>query len=93
MDYNNSINIFANPTIEVYDENLNNKYNIFSDRGAWHGYYLPDNKDLYGGFPGPLIIAQEYPINLSKNISKIIIEDLKKGKVYDLSLSNKVEYY
>lgn len=95
MYYNNAINIFANPTIEINNKNLNNKYNMFSDMGAWHGYYLPDNKNSYGGFAGPLIIAEEYPVNLSNNISKIIIEDFKKEKIYDLSLAKKVKlnYY
>ena len=33
--------------------------------GAWHGYYLhkKDAKNLYGGFAGPVIIAEEYPVN------------------------------
>ncbi|WP_339154662.1 MGH1-like glycoside hydrolase domain-containing protein [Actinomadura luteofluorescens] len=50
-----------------------NEVNVFSDRGAWHAYALPrpGDKDAYGGFSGPLYIAQEYPWWLSKAFSRI----------------------
>mgnify|MGYP002234040873 CR=1 FL=1 len=47
------------------------KYNIFSDMGAWHGYHLHtlDSVDTYGGFAGPHIIGQDIGMNLSDCIS------------------------
>ncbi len=40
-DYKNVLNINVEPNSSLYGENSNNKYNNFSDKGAWHGYYLP----------------------------------------------------
>lgn len=85
-DYINLLNLGASPKKYIYDENFNNIYNNFSDLGAWHGYYLPsyESQELYGAFPGPLIIAEEYPLNLSDYISKIKIEDADSNFQYQL---------
>ncbi|WP_371497164.1 trehalase family glycosidase [Kitasatospora sp. NBC_00374] len=50
-----------------------NPVNVFSDRGAWHAYALPkaDDPAGWGGFSGPLYIAQEYPWWLSRSFSRI----------------------
>ncbi|MGH3240481.1 MAG: MGH1-like glycoside hydrolase domain-containing protein [Spirillospora sp.] len=50
-----------------------NEINVFADRGAWHAYALPKPGDTgaYGGFSGPLYIAQEYPWWLSEAFSRI----------------------
>ncbi len=97
MNYKNILDITANPTIQLNNKNLNNKYNIFSDMGAWHGYYLPDikNKSLLGGFSGPVIIAQEYPYNLSDCICKIEIRNINNKQKYKLDKAKdiKVNYY
>jgi putative isomerase len=97
MNYKDTLDIKANPSIDLNFKNLNNKYNLFSDMGAWHGYYLPtyENENLYGGFPGPMIIAQEYPVNLSDSISKIEITNTNNNKIYKLSESKniKLNYY
>lgn len=47
----------------------------FSDLGAWHAYHLPVDsvKSSYHGFQGPLIIAEEYPFWLSKDLFKLTI--------------------
>lgn len=60
------------------------------DLGAWHGYYLPKQGEdrLLGGFAGPVIIAEEYPVNLSRAISRIKIVD-ETGKKYQLITSAK----
>lgn len=93
-DFGNVLNIFADPGDNIYGLHTatnysgTNNYNNFSDMGAWHGYYLHDLEatDLYGGFAGPVIIGEEYPVNLSDAISKIVVSD-KDGNVYDLTTS------
>ncbi|MEG2935777.1 MAG: trehalase family glycosidase [Clostridium sp.] len=87
-DFVNVLNIGAEPKEIIYEEEVHsNRYNNFSDLGAWHGYYLPKegSKELYGSFPGPVIIAEEYPINLSPSISKINIYNENSKAWYDLS--------
>ncbi|WP_433229701.1 MGH1-like glycoside hydrolase domain-containing protein [Actinomadura formosensis] len=61
-----------------------NEINVFADRGAWHAYALPGqgDKDAYGGFSGPLYIAQEYPWWLSKAFSRIRLSE--NGRDIDL---------
>lgn len=93
-DFGNVLNIFADPGDNIYGRYTatnysgTNNYNNFSDMGAWHGYYLHDMEatDLYGGFAGPVVIGEEYPVNLSDAISKIVVSD-RDGKVYDLKAS------
>lgn len=84
-EYGNVLDVTATPGEVIYASYSTNRYNNFSDLGAWHGYYLHENgsRQLYGGFAGPVIIAEEYPVNLSDAISKIVISD-KEGTVYDL---------
>lgn len=97
MEYRNLLDISARPSVSLNDEYATNKYNVFSDKGAWHGYYLPrdEDVDLYGGFLGPLIIAEEYPSNLSECISKIRIFNKDRDQYYKLRESKifKLEYY
>lgn len=83
MQYGNALDIYANPQEQLYGDYDTNKYNNFSDMGAWHGYYLAeeDEIDLQGGFAGPVIIAEEYPVNLSGAFSKLEIEKAD-GTVY-----------
>ena len=85
-DFANVLDITANPSEKIYGAYSTNKYNNFSDLGAWHGYYLhePTAQELYGGFAGPVIIAEEYPANLSDAFNKIVISDAE-GNAYDLS--------
>ncbi|MBO2450840.1 hypothetical protein J4573_27330 [Actinomadura barringtoniae] len=63
--------------------------NVFADQGAWHAYALPKVGDTaaYGGFSGPLYIAQEYPWWLSKAFSKIRLSE--NGRVIDLAAAGK----
>ncbi|MFF1911772.1 trehalase family glycosidase [Streptomyces sp. NPDC058239] len=67
------------------DDEGNNPVNVFADRGAWHAYALPKagDKDTYGGFSGPLYIAQEYPWWLSKSFSRIRLTE--HGRTLDLA--------
>ncbi|WP_242831515.1 MGH1-like glycoside hydrolase domain-containing protein [Clostridium cadaveris] len=86
-DFKNILDVSGNPKIQLNDDYETNIDNPFSDMGAWHGYYLPkkDMKELYGGFPGPLIIGEEYPINLSNIFSKLTIINASNNTKYDLS--------
>ena len=72
-NYKNVLNILGSPTEEIFQSYSTNKYNNFSDLGAWHGYYLPEVEEDYGSFPGPLIIGEEYPINLARSVAKLRI--------------------
>ena len=83
--YPNVLNLAADPKQVLYGTYNTNEYNHFSDLGAWHGYYLPKQGEdrLLGGFAGPVIIAEEYPVNLSRAISRIKIVD-EAGKEYQL---------
>ncbi|MGL5328040.1 MAG: hypothetical protein ACRDD7_02145, partial [Peptostreptococcaceae bacterium] len=86
-DYKNVLNVQADPKVAINAEYSTNEYNPFSDMGAWHGYYLPQYEatDLYGGFAGPLIVGEEYPVNLTDSISKIKIVNKETKKEYDLT--------
>lgn len=89
----NVLDITADPAPEIYGDYSTNKYNNFSDLGAWHGYYLhKDKENLYGGFAGPVVILEEYPANLSDALSKIKISS-QDGTVYDLSTAEREQYY
>ena len=96
VDFSNILDVTANPTDLLYGTYSTNKYNNFSDQGAWHGYYLPskDATNIYGGFAGPVIIAEEYPVNLGDTISKITVRNVEDGQVYDLKKSEvSFDYY
>ncbi len=92
-EFANVLDLSANPTEETYGVYETNHFNHFSDLGAWHGYYQPakDNKKLLGGFAGPLIIAEEYPVNLSDSIQRIQLTNKETGEQYDLSQSNYID--
>ncbi|MGW1654650.1 MGH1-like glycoside hydrolase domain-containing protein [Streptomyces atratus] len=67
------------------DDEDNNPITVFADQGAWHAYALPKagDKNAYGGFSGPLYIAQEYPWWLSKSFSRIRLTE--HGRTLDLA--------
>lgn len=60
--------------------------NPFSDMGAWHAYHLPgiEDREYYGGFTGPLYIAQEYGLWLSKCFNRLKLYNNDK----EISLSD-----
>lgn len=93
-EFQNTLDISAQPSEQIYGSYLTNKFNNFSDLGAWHGYYLPsyDAKELYGGFAGPVIIAEEYPVNLAKTINQIQISNRDTSEKYDLRNSDPVDF-
>ncbi|XZJ41603.1 MGH1-like glycoside hydrolase domain-containing protein [Clostridium perfringens] len=93
-DFRNVLNVQGNPQVNLNDSYSTNVFNSFSDMGAWHAYYLPEKgaTNLYGGFAGPLIVGEEYPINLSDTISKITLTNSDTGEVYDLSKAQNIMF-
>lgn len=96
-DFGNVLDVTADPKEKIYGTYSTNEYNNFSDMGAWHGYYLHQKTatDLYGGFAGPVIIAEEYPINLSDSINKINLEKVtaQGNEKIDLTKATTNEVY
>lgn len=88
-EFGNVLDVTANPKEAIYSDYSTNEFNNFSDMGAWHGYYLhkKDAKNLYGGFAGPVIIAEEYPVNLSDSINKINLKQVIDGETIDIDLT------
>ncbi|MBL1097826.1 glycoside hydrolase [Streptomyces sp. 205] len=84
--YADVLDLHGTPTAALpSDDNNTNRINVFADQGAWHAYSLPKAGDpgAYGGFSGPLYIAQEYPWWLSASFSRIrLTED---GHTLDLA--------
>ncbi len=64
--------------------------NLFSDMGAWHAYALPQNKEDYGSFIGPVIMDLDGQW-LANTISKIRIKE--NGIAIDLQKSKVVQHY
>lgn len=66
LKYANIINMSGVPTNNF--PQTEHEFFPFADLGAWHAHYLPtkDDKTTWGGFTGPLYIAEEYGVYLSK---------------------------
>ncbi|MCX4729094.1 trehalase family glycosidase [Streptomyces sp. NBC_01306] len=64
-----------------------NPLNVFADLGAWHAYGLPSAADhaYFGGFSGPLYVAEEYPWYLSRAFSRFGLVDERSARAVDLS--------
>lgn len=73
-------------------EKENNPVNVFADKGAWHAYALPEsgNQRAWGGFSGPLYIAQEYPWWLSDTFSRLRLKE--NGAELDLAGGGKPHF-
>ncbi|MFJ8952953.1 MGH1-like glycoside hydrolase domain-containing protein [Streptomyces sp. NPDC102381] len=85
-DYADVLDLHGTPKAALPgDAEDNNAISTFSDRGAWHSYALPKVGDraAYGGFSGPLYIAQEYPWWLSKSFSRMRLSE--GGRTLDLA--------
>ncbi|MFE0171170.1 trehalase family glycosidase [Streptomyces sp. NPDC059002] len=85
-DYADVLDLHGTPAAALPgDADDVNRVNVFADRGAWHAYALPDADDpaSYGGFSGPLYIAQEYPWWLSRSFSRIRLTE--GGRALDLA--------
>lgn len=66
---------------------------VYMDQGAWHGFHLPDSPAYYGGFTGPLFIAQEYSLHLSDSLQKLQLFSGESGQSVDLAKAEQVEIY
>lgn len=69
MDLANLLEVKYDPTSSMPEGN--HFQTGFSDKGAWHGYFLPNSDEFLGGFTGPYIIAGEYPVYLAKTLGQI----------------------
>lgn len=65
-----------------FDQYGNQQLNPLFDLGSWHGFTQPSAASFYGGFTGPMIIAQEYPINLANQLDKLTINNSENNKQY-----------
>jgi len=70
-----------------YDKYGNQATNPLFDLGSWHGYLQPKSPQYFGGFTGPMVIAQEYPINLATQLDKLTVVNKETQTEYDLSLT------
>ena len=57
---------------------------FFSDKGAWFAYALPEKKENYGSFTGPLLMEMEGKW-LANTIAQLNI--IENGKAIDLSMA------
>ena len=95
-DFVNVLDVTARVNENLYAHYATDKYNVFSDMGAWHGYYLHslDNLECFGGFAGPQVIGQDTGINLSDCISRM---KLTRANGEEIDLKNvrwpRVAYY
>ncbi|MEO5650173.1 MAG: trehalase family glycosidase [Ginsengibacter sp.] len=70
--------------LQAYVTNVKNiEPSVFSDLGAWHAYALPQRKEDYGGFAGPLLMDMDGRW-LANNFSQLHIYE--NGK--EIKLSN-----
>lgn len=90
-DFANVLDVTARLDETAYGYYETDKFNIFSDMGAWHGYHLHtlDDVDTYGGFAGPHIIGQDIGMNLSDCISRL---KLKKADGEEIDLTDARTY-
>lgn len=70
-----------------YDKYANQRFNPLFDLGSWHGFMQPNETAYYGGFTGPMIIAQEYTLNLASQLERLSLTNTKTKHSYDLSLA------
>ncbi|WP_082633114.1 alpha-glucosidase [Lacimicrobium alkaliphilum] len=56
-----------------HDSFGNQHFNPMFDAGAWHGFLLPGDNDSGGAFTGPMIIAEEYPVYLARQLEQLEI--------------------
>ncbi len=82
-DFANVLDVTARLDNEPYGYYSTSRYNVFADMGAWHGYHLHalDALDLYGGFAGPHIVAQDIGMNLSDCISRLQLSTADGTKI------------
>lgn len=68
-----------------YDKYQNQRFNPLFDLGAWHGFLLPEQKDLSSAFTGPMIIAEEYSLFIAEKLEQLSLTDLTTKQDFDFS--------
>ena len=62
--------------------------NIFSDKGAWFGFALPDDKNINSGFVGPYLIHYKNGAWLSKSLFNLKLLKKSNDLLVDKESSN-----
>ena len=75
-----------------FDSYANLKYNPLLDLGAWHGFLLPASDSEWGGFTGPMVIAEEYSLFFASELDKLTLSD-ESGRAFPLTSANKQALY
>jgi len=68
-----------------YDKYQNQRFNPLFDLGAWHGFLLPEKKNSYAAFTGPMVIAEEYRLFIAEKFENLAITDLSNNQTLDFS--------
>ncbi|MPV49619.1 alpha-glucosidase [Pseudactinotalea sp. HY160] len=69
----------------------NQRFNPLLDAGAWHGFTLPAEPSEYGGFTGPMVIAEEYSVFFAHELDRLTIS--ADGDPVDLSSATSQEIF
>ncbi len=75
-----------------FDSYSNLKYNPLLDLGAWHGFLLPASDSEWGGFTGPMVIAEEYSLFFASELDKLTLSD-ESGRAFPLTSASKQALY
>lgn len=81
--YRNVIDRTGTPRhFKSYDKYHNQQFNPLFDSGAWHGFLLPEEKQDYASFTGPMVIAQEYGLFIARKLEQLAITDTHSLRAY-----------
>ncbi|MBL8299670.1 MAG: alpha-glucosidase [Rhodanobacteraceae bacterium] len=61
--------------MQDFDAGRNQRFNPLFDAGSWHGFLLPAGAQDEGGFTGPLVVAEEYAVFLSRGLEQLELHD------------------
>jgi len=70
---------------KAYDKYQNQRFNPLFDLGAWHGFLLPEQKNNYAAFTGPMVIAEEYSLFIAEKLEQLTLTDLSNKQALDFS--------
>lgn len=91
--YANTITRFGTPkSHQDFDDYKNQQFNPFIDLGAWHGFLLPDKKESYGAFTGPMIIAEEYSLFIASALERLTLFNQNSRQYLNFSNATKSIY-
>lgn len=83
-DYKNMIDRSGTPTAhQDFDQYGNQQFNPLFDLGSWHGFLQPQRASEFGGFTGPMVIAEEYGVFIAKQLEQLTLIDLTTGQKLD----------